>query len=61
MTTKDRMLAVIQSLDDGVSIDEAIDRLYLLRKIECGIAQANAGELTEHEEFMRELEDEQEN
>ena len=47
---------VIKSLDDNVSLDDVIDRLYLLRKIELGIAQANAGDVVEHDEFMAELE-----
>ena len=55
MTKKERILAVIQTLPDDVSIDQAIDRLYLLQKINRGIQQADAGELTDHEEFMNEL------
>jgi hypothetical protein len=33
-----------------------IDRLYLLRKIELGIAQADAGDLIDHDTLMSELE-----
>jgi hypothetical protein len=32
MTTKEKILGVINSLDDNVSIEQAIDRLYLLHK-----------------------------
>jgi hypothetical protein len=39
MTTKEKILGVIESLDDDVSIEQAIDRLYLLYKIEVGIQQ----------------------
>ncbi len=56
MTTKDKAINVIQSLDDDVSLDEVIDRLYLLRKIELGIVQAEAGDVVEHDQFMDELE-----
>ena len=56
MTTKDKAINVIQSLDDDVSLDEVIDRLYLLRKIELGIVQAQAGDVMEHDQFMDELE-----
>ncbi len=56
MTTKEKAIRVIQSLDDDVSLDDVIDRLYLLRKIELGIAQADAGEVLEHDRFMDELE-----
>lgn len=57
MTTKEKILSVIRSLDDDVSIDQAIDRLYLLRKVEIGIRQADAGDVVDHDEFMKELED----
>ena len=56
MTTKDKAISVIQSLDDSATLDDMIDRLYLLRKIELGIAQADAGDVKEHEDFMAELE-----
>src|SRR3990172_9885516 len=55
-TSRTRTTMVIKSLDDNVSLDDVIDRLYLLRKIELGIAQANAGDVVEHDEFMAELE-----
>lgn len=58
MSTKEKILEVILSLPDDVSIDEAIDRLYLLSKIERGIEQADAGDVTDHEEFMKEILDE---
>jgi predicted transcriptional regulator len=56
MTTKEKAISLIQSLDDDVSLDDVIDKLYLLRKIEIGIAQADAGDVMEHDEFMDELE-----
>ena len=58
MTTKEKMLNVISSLDDDASIDQAIYRLNLLRKIEIGQQQIEAGEFMEHEEFMDQLENE---
>jgi chloramphenicol 3-O-phosphotransferase len=56
MNSKDRAIAVINSLGDNVTLDDVIDRLYLVRKIELGIAQADAGDVMEHEQFMVELE-----
>jgi hypothetical protein len=56
MTTKEKVISVINSLSDEVSLDEVIDRLYLLRKIELGLIQAEAGDSIEHDEFMAELE-----
>jgi hypothetical protein len=57
MTTKQKILSVIESLDENVSIDEAIYRLYLLQKIEIGRQQIAAGEFIEHDEFMKQLEE----
>jgi hypothetical protein len=56
VTTKQKILTVIESLDDDVSIEQAIDRLYLLYKIEVGLKQADAGEGIDHDEFMKQLE-----
>lgn len=56
MTTREKVLSVINSLDENATLDEVIDRLYLVRKIELGIAQADAGNVMEHDEFMAELE-----
>ena len=58
MTTKEKAISLIQSLDDDISLDGVIDRLYLLRKIEIGIAQADAEDVMEHDAFMDELESE---
>jgi hypothetical protein len=58
MTSKQKAMMVIESLGDDVSLDVVIDRLYLLRKIELGIVQADAGDVLEHDEFMAELEHE---
>ena len=55
MTKKDKILAVVESLPDDVSYDDAIERLDLLRRIEFGLAQADRGEVVDHDEFMEEL------
>jgi hypothetical protein len=56
VTSEETAIAVIRSLDDQVTLDEVIDRLYLLRKIELGIVQSDADDVVEHEQFMAELE-----
>ena len=56
MTTKDKVINLLNALEDDVALEVVIDRLNLLRKIELGIAQADAGEVQEHEKFMDELE-----
>ncbi|HEU0067676.1 MAG TPA: hypothetical protein VFQ26_00245 [Nitrospiraceae bacterium] len=39
-----------------MSIDQAIDRLYLLQKVEIGLRQADADEVLNHDDFMKQLE-----
>ncbi|MBX3421743.1 MAG: hypothetical protein KF752_09335 [Pirellulaceae bacterium] len=56
MTTKEKVISLLESLEDDVALEVVIDRLYFLRKVELGIAQADAGEVIGHEEFMDELE-----
>ncbi len=61
MTSKQTAISVIKTLSDDVTLDEVIDRLYLVRKVELGIAEADAGDVMQHEEFMAELEREDAN
>ena len=44
MITKDKAIEAIKSLPDEFSIEELMDRLILLNKIETGIRQAESGE-----------------
>ena len=44
MTTKEQILKAMSELPDDASIEEAMERLYLLYKIERGIGQADAGQ-----------------
>jgi hypothetical protein len=55
MTTKQKILRLVEQLPDDINIDQAIDRLYLLQKIETGLQQARRGEGKDHDEFMKEL------
>ena len=55
MTTKEKILAVVQKLPDDVSIDQAIDKLYLLQKVDRAIRQADQGTVVDHDQFMNEL------
>jgi|UniRef100_UPI0040472F56 predicted transcriptional regulator len=44
MITKDKAIEVIKSLPEEFSIEELMDRLILLNKIETGLRQADRGE-----------------
>jgi predicted transcriptional regulator len=48
--TKQQILKVMQELPDDAGVEDALDRLYLLYKIEKGLRQADSGELISQEE-----------
>ena len=52
---KEKIEKVIQSLPDDAHIEDAMERLYLLYKIEKGCQQADAGRTVSHEEAKRQL------
>jgi predicted transcriptional regulator len=47
---KQQMLKAIQELPDDASVEDGIERLYLIHKIEKGIAQTEDGQLVSQEE-----------
>lgn len=50
MTVKEQILEAIRALPDDARIEDAIERLYLLYKIQRGIEQADAGATVSQEE-----------
>ena len=55
MTTKQQILEVVNDLPEDARYDEVIDRLYLLRKVEIGLSQADRGEVIPHKDLLKEL------
>ena len=55
MLTKKRIINAIESLPDNFSIDEVIDRIVLLQKIEIGLEQSEKGETYTHAEAKKKL------
>jgi len=55
MGTKQQILKVIEELPDDASVEDAIDRLYLLYKIDNGIRQADRGELVSQDEARQRM------
>jgi len=52
-TEKERALEAIRSLPDGATLDEAIERLCFIAKIEEGLRQSEAGQVVSHEEVKK--------
>ncbi len=55
MTTKEKVVQAVQSLPEDASIEDAMERLLLLAKIERGIQQADAGELIPHDQVKERM------
>lgn len=55
MTLKEQILKTIQELPDDATVEDAMERLYLLYKIQEGIAQADAGQKVSREEARRRM------
>ena len=54
-TTKDRVLDAVQQLPADATVEQAMERLYFIAKVEEGLRQANAGKLVNHEDVKRRL------
>lgn len=54
-TTKDRVLDVVQQLPADATVEQAMERLYFLAKVEEGLRQADAGKVVSHEDVKRRL------
>lgn len=54
-TTKERVLEAVQQLPADATVEQAMERLYFIAKVEEGLRQAEAGKLISHEEVKRRL------
>ncbi len=55
METKQQILKAIEKLPDDAGIEDALDRLYLLYKVETGVRQADRGELISQQEARQRM------
>ena len=55
MDSKQEILKAIAELPDEAKIEDALERLYLLSKIDKGTKQADAGELVTQDEARRRM------
>jgi predicted transcriptional regulator len=54
-TGRERILEALQDLPDDATVDDAIDRLVFLAKVDAGLAELDAGKGIPHEEVKRRL------
>jgi predicted transcriptional regulator len=55
MLTKIQVLKAIKQLPDNFSIDEMVDKMILIEKIEIGLAQSERGEVISDESLDKEI------
>jgi predicted transcriptional regulator len=55
MTTKEKVIDAVRDLPDDASVEDAMERLLLLAKIERGIEQADSGQTTPHAEVKERM------
>ncbi|OGR82510.1 MAG: hypothetical protein A2901_00385 [Elusimicrobia bacterium RIFCSPLOWO2_01_FULL_54_10] len=53
MTVKEKAIRAIRSLPKNASIEDAMERLLFLAKVEKGLAQADAGQTLSHEKVKQ--------
>jgi len=54
-SVKQRVLEAVEALPADATIEDAMERLYFLAKIQRGLEQADAGETLTHEEAKKRL------
>lgn len=55
MTTKQKVIEAVRDLPDNASIEDAMQRLLFLAKIDRGIKQAEAGQTISHVQVREQM------
>lgn len=55
MLTQTKVLKAVKQLPDKFSIDELVDKMILLEKIEIGIAQSQEGKVISDDDLDKEI------
>jgi predicted transcriptional regulator len=55
VTTKEKLARAIEGLPDNATIEDAMERLLFLAKIERGIQQADAGKTIPHAQVKKRM------
>lgn len=54
-TTKQKILQAVEHLPDNATLEDAIEQLCFLAKVEEGVRQSNAGETVPHPDAVRQI------
>lgn len=55
-TLKQKVLDSIEKLPQDASLDDIIERIYFIHKIEVGLQQSHQGDVVDHEEVLKRIE-----
>ncbi len=55
MTIKEKVLRAVQALPDDASIEDAMERLLFLAKVERGLDQADSGRTLSHDQVKERM------
>lgn len=55
MLSKEKIIEAIKDMPNKFSVDDLLDRIMLLQKIELGMEQSNAGKVSSTEEAKEKL------
>jgi predicted transcriptional regulator len=50
---KQKMMETVEQLPDDATVEDAMDRLYFLAKIERGLKESEAGQTVSHEDVKK--------
>ena len=50
---KERVLEAVRALPEDATVEDAMERLYFLAKVEEGLRQVDVGQTVDHEEARR--------
>lgn len=55
MTTRERMIHAIEALPEDATIEDAMERLLLMAKVERGLSQADQGQTLSHAQMKERM------
>lgn len=57
LTLKQRVLESIEKLPQDASLDDIVEQIYFIHKIEVGLSQSRKGDVISHEEVLKKIEE----
>jgi hypothetical protein len=55
MISKEKLLKSLEEMPEKINIDDLLDRILLMQKIEEGLLQSEQGQVTSHDSFKNEM------